>query len=42
MVRKNARVVMVIFPPQCTHRLQPSDAADMRPLREKYDVAQND
>jgi len=41
MVRNYAGIVMVTFPPHCTHRLQPSDVTDVRHLQEKYDVAQN-
>lgn len=39
---KENGVIMVTFPPHCTHRLQPLDVSVMGPFKTKYKVAQND
>lgn len=39
---KKSGIVMVTFPPHCTHRLQPLDVSVMGPFKAKYKVAQND
>ncbi|XP_055910751.1 uncharacterized protein LOC129945115 [Eupeodes corollae] len=35
-------IVLVTFPPHCTHRLQPLDVAVLGPFKHKLSVAQND
>lgn len=35
-------IVLLTFPPHCTHRLQPLDVAVMGPFKQKLAVAQND
>ncbi|XP_055918583.1 uncharacterized protein LOC129950684 [Eupeodes corollae] len=35
-------IVLVTFPPHCTHRLQPLDVAILGPFKHKLSVAQND
>ncbi|KAJ8910823.1 hypothetical protein NQ315_004683, partial [Exocentrus adspersus] len=39
---KENGIVMVTFPPHCTHQLQPLDVSVMGPFKAKYKVAQND
>lgn len=35
-------IVLLTFPPHCTHRLQPLDVSVMGPFKQKLSVAQND
>lgn len=39
---KNNGVVMVTFPPHCSHRLQPLDVGVYGPFKKRYSVALND
>lgn len=39
---KENGIIIVTFPPHCTHRLQPLDVSVMGPFKAKYKVAQND
>lgn len=42
LLARNHGIVMVTFPPHCTHRLQPLDVAVLGPFKSRYAVAQND
>lgn len=42
MFARENGIVLVTFPPHCTHRLQPLDVGVMGPFKGKPRVAQND